>query len=258
MTAPVRDALLLGILQGISEWLPVSSSGHLRILQKFLRTESGFDFAVFLHFPTLLVMLICFRTDVLRILKVLLRPRRDDPDLRLAGYVLAGSAATGVVAYFLLPLHRAGLLDHPFVLPFCFLFTAVLLFVSRAGPESAGVNGTRALFAGFLQGIALFPGVSRSGATIAAARIAGVPREEAFRFSFLLAIPATLAALILETPAMTPMDPVAMTAGFLSCAAVSFCILRLLKKIVLKNRLFWFGYYCIALSALSFLLALRG
>ena len=242
-------ALVLGIIQGIAEWLPISSSGHLVLVQKFFRFGGGITFDIFLHLSTLLVILIFFRKDIRLIGKALLSRDKKSSEFKIGIYVIFATVVTGFMG-ILLHTKEHLLMSLP-VVGCCFLFTAILLFFSKkSGNES--LNWKKALIIGFFQGIALLPGVSRSGSTISIARILKINETDSFRFSFLLMIPATLGAVVLKLNDITKMNGISLLIGFAAAFCISFPSLLLLKKAVYKNRLYLFGFYCLLLSIITF------
>lgn len=247
----LRDAFFLGVVQGIAEWLPISSSGHLVLLQKLFNLKGGITFDVFLHLSSLLVICIFFRKDLGRLAKSVFFFRRASDEFYLGVNILLATLVTAAIGLGL----KTGesLLDNLAVVAGGFLFTSLLLFFSvRTGNRT--IDWKKALVIGLFQGAALLPGVSRAGSTIAGARILGVPNEEAFRFSFLLAAPAIFGAIVMELKEITAADPRFLLVGFGTSLFLSFFSLALLKRVVLKNRLHWFGYYCFLLSLVTFLI----
>jgi len=246
------DALILGAVQGIAEWLPVSSSGHLVVFRRLFGLESGVSFDIFLHFSALLVILIFFRKDIISIFKKLPQGGRRSSEFRFLLNVAAATAVTAIFGIFLRPYMAS--LSTIKTVPFTFLFTSLLLFASRKKGKTShpGITLKKALFIGMMQGIALFPGVSRSGATISAAKMAGAENEEAFRFSFLLAIPAISGAILFEMGKLKMMPFPFLLAGFSASFLLGLASLSFLKKTLIKGRFHLFGFYTLALSLLLF------
>jgi undecaprenyl-diphosphatase len=251
------ESILLGILQGLTEFLPVSSSGHLVLAQSLL---PGFDgpavaFDVLLHVGTLAAVLIYFRRDLIRIVKDLFHPREGGlhlPLLLVVGTVPA--ALTGVfLADAIKPLFAA-----PRSASIGLLITSFLLFaawkVGTVGNRSLNsLTFQAALIIGVLQAVAIVPGISRSGATIAAGVFLGLSGRDAARFSFLLSIPAIAGALLLESGALREMDAVAAyTAGALAAALTGWASVAYLMRLLGKGRLLPFAVYCLVLGVLSF------
>ena len=247
----MKDAILLGIIQGICEWLPVSSSGHLVLFQNIFNLKGAIEFDIFLHFSSLLIILVFLRRDVLKVCRALMKFEKNSYWFRMGIYTIFASLITGIVGFFLKEYQN--LFSNLKVVSFSFLITSLLLFLSkRDGKESMTL--TKALFVGFMQSIALFPGISRSGATISTAKICNIKSEEAFRFSFLIAIPAISGAIISEMDRIKLIEGKILAAGFFTSLILGFISIYILKRIVIRNKLHYFGWYCLGLSIFSFFL----
>lgn len=263
------EALVLGVVQGATEYLPVSSSGHLVIAQHLLGfTEPALLFDIVLHLGTLAAVVWYYRDDLKKLVRQSLLGIRE---------VLAGSAASEVQAKY--PGFRLAVLIVVGTIPTAVLgltfeetfeslfgsvratgamlmVTGLILVASRLAPNNGrGIGQMRALDAlliGLAQGLAITPGISRSGATIATALLLGIERETAARFSFLLSIPSILGALLLElgdsgTEAAYP----SLVVGFLAALVTGYACLALLVYLVKRGRLAWFAPYCFALGLLA-------
>lgn len=198
------ESIILGLLQGLAEFLPISSSGHLVIGKSLLgMSEAGMFFDIMLHAGTLLSIFVVFRKKIIDIIVGCLR--RDKVQLKEAGYIVLASIPTALIG-----LGFKDALESLFVNPraVCVaeLFTGLLLFTSQWGktgakhPENDGVkmNWWRALVVGTMQGVACIPGISRSGSTISTMLFLGVNRKYAGEFSFLMSIPAVGGAALLD------------------------------------------------------------
>jgi len=260
------EAILLGIVQGLTEFLPISSSGHLVLFQRLFglrEAELFFDIAV--HVGTLVAVLAVFWRDVAAIAKALLQlclliPDREairekwrtDPHVRLGLFVAVGSIPTAVLG---LLFHRIAeeLFASVSIVGWMLMVTGLLLWSTRRRNRDAAGSGSRsptvvlALIIGIVQGLAIIPGISRSGSTIGTAILLGLDRELAARFSFLLAIPAISgAALIgLKDFQNTPHSPLlfALLGAIASCL-VGYLALRYLIHLVRRGQLHYFAPYC--------------
>ncbi|MDR2527961.1 MAG: undecaprenyl-diphosphate phosphatase [Synergistaceae bacterium] len=254
----VWQTLALGAVQGAAEFLPVSSSGHLALLQTFFGMSSDglLAFDLLLHCATALAVLIFFREDATAFLGQWCKglfsgETRASEGWRYGWLTLAGTAMTALVA---LPLKGAveAAMASPLMVGCGFLTTAGLLCLAPLAQERRGLTLAAALVVGLAQGLAVFPGVSRSGATIAAALFMGLPAAEAFRFSFLMSVPAILGASLLEGLEF-PRAPLPM--GWPWAALLAFalgcCSLSLLRRLVLSGRWAYFGLYCFLLGLVA-------
>ena len=205
------QALVLGVVQGLTELLPISSSGHLILVPwladwHYLETNDEFNqtFDVALHFGTLIAVAAYFRADIARLIAAWVRSVRrrrvDDPDARLAWVVAIATlpaATVGALGEGLIADH----LGEPWQIAIFLAVFGVVLWIADRRPERRGLTDVRygeALAVGFAQALALAPGVSRSGVTISAARFLGLDRDSAARLSFLLLVPIVLGATLLE------------------------------------------------------------
>lgn len=272
-----KEAALLGVVQGLTEFLPVSSSGHLVIGQALLGVQSpGIAFEVLVHFATLIVIMAVFHRETGLLLRAvgrlpglllrggLGRALADEGDVRLLALVVLGSVPAGAAGLVL--RGAAGeLFGNLRTVGLALLVTGALLWVSdRARPGRAAllaITPAQALAVGIAQACALVPGISRSGATIVAGLFAGLSREAAAGFSFLLAIPAILGATLLElkdiAAAGVPISGAALVAGMVAAGLAGYGALRVLLRFVRAGRLRLFAYYAWAVGAAAFLLAAR-
>jgi undecaprenyl-diphosphatase len=266
------EALLLGLLQGATEFLPVSSSGHLVLAQVLMHVKgSGVGFEVLVHLATLCAILLCLRKDVgglvrgvLRVFRLLPRGPKVDEDLREERRALAVIAGTvpAVVASLLFGSTVEGAFDRPQWTAGLLLVTGVVLLATRLRGDGARQLGIGiGLLIGIAQAFALFPGISRSGFTIAAAIFLGVPRGEAVRFSFLLAVPAMGGALlytaVLGQGSFFEMPPLPSAVGFGAAFASGCAAIWVLLKTVKRGRFELFGAYCL-LAGVVALALLKG
>lgn len=247
----LKDAFLLGLIQGIAEWLPVSSSGHLTILHYLFGLKGNISFDIFLHLSSLFIIIIFFRKDIKELLKILLHRDFKSYNFKIILYIFYATVITGIAGILLRPYVELITIKY---LPCTFLFTSLLLFISRRRGEKK-VDMKRALFIGLMQGISLLPGVSRSGATISAAKITGIDDGTAFRFSFLLAVPAIFGAVIYEIKEFENIPLSILLTGLFTSFFTGMVSLYFLKKLVLKGRLYLFGFYTLFVSI--FLFSLR-
>ena len=270
------EALILGLLQGATEFLPVSSSGHLVLVPWWL----GWDqppllFDVVVHLGTLVAVLIYFWRDWLTLSRAGLRALRklsltsinQDPDLRLVALLALGTIPAGVAGLLLDDVFEAAFSDPPLVAAFL-LVTALLLALSERAHRAdertlSDLTARAALIIGAAQAVAIFPGISRSGSTIAAGMGQGLSRPAAARFSFMLATPAILGAGFVEgANALTGSAEAGqelllpLLAGFIAAALVGYGCVWFLMRLLQRQRLYGFAAYCAAFGTVSLLVAL--
>lgn len=250
------ESVLLGLLQGLTEFLPVSSSGHLVLAQSLIPgfEQPGVLFDTLLHGGTLLSVLVYFRREVQELLASLL-PGGDPSRRRLALLLVVATVPTGLIGIlFKDPLEA--LFHAPRSAAAMLLVTGAVLWVSevlarpRMGLEGLGYG--RALAIGTVQGLAIVPGISRSGSTIAAGTLLGIRGEDAARFSFLLSVPAILGAVVLQLPHVDSLEPArlgAYAAGVVAAFASGLWAIRFLLAAIRRGRFRWFALYCWLLGA---------
>lgn len=239
------DAILLGMVQGITEWLPISSSGHLVLLQEFLGIEVPVLFDVVLHIGTLLVLLLVFRRDIWNIIRAVLFFGHDGKERMFALYLVLGTICTALIGYYFYDI-LIPLFSNVQAVGIALLFTGIILLFSMRRVPEKDIGWGDALAVGIAQGIALIPGISRSGITITTGLYRGLSPKAAVRFSFLLFIPASIGALVmqLQRDARMPIEIAPYIAGGAAAAIVGYFALRWLMRIVQQQRFWMFSIYC--------------
>ncbi|MFH1450936.1 MAG: undecaprenyl-diphosphate phosphatase [archaeon] len=240
----VLQAVVLGLIQGVTEWLPVSSSGHLVLAQKVFGLSAPILFDLLLHVATLLVILFVFRTDIIDIIRAFYKFDHKSKEFKTGLFIILANIPILLIGYFLQSYVEQAF-SSVFVVGLGLLFTGTLLFFSDRRKSEQMLDSRSSLIIGIFQGLAVFPGVSRSGATISAARIQGIPQADAARFSFLMVIPAFVGAAFLKfRGASLEIFNISYLAGFLVAIIVSYFALNWLLKIVKEKKLHYFSYYC--------------
>ncbi len=242
--------IILAVIQGITEWLPVSSSGHLVVAQEYFGLELPVIFDVMLHVGTLLVILMAFWTDVVKITKAVARLDFEAEDGKLAVFIVAGNVPIALIGFAFRDTVKS-LFSNLLAVGIALVITGCFLYVSRYGKNSKEMKYSDAFLIGIAQGIAIVPGVSRSGITIAIGLLCGLKRETAFKFSFLLSIPAVIGAVIFESEDLfrVETDGLTMILGMAISVIIGYVALRLLQRLLIKERFHLFAYYCWLLGA---------
>jgi len=251
----VFEALVLGVLQGVTEWLPVSSSGHLALMQNFMRVEVPVFFDVVLHLGTLLAVCAVYRQDLQEMIKSVLHLDFASEHGRLALLIVLASIPTAVIG-FTFHDYFASLFTNIKAVGLALIFTGAVLYSTRNASGKKKIGGKHALAVGATQGVSIIPGVSRSGLTISAGLLLGLDREKVARFSLLLSIPAIIGAGIFE-PILygfggVPAAP--MAAGFAASLLVGYASIRLLLKLLSQGSFYKFAYYCWIVGAVALLI----
>ena len=270
------EAILLGILQGLTEFLPVSSSGHLVLAQQFLGLKEPLVFFdVMLHVGTLAAVLVAYRDAIKRLVvgglstfgdrQFWQQPKRtlnSSAELKFIGLILLGSIPTGLIAV-LFKTELESFFDEVRLVSMMLILTGVILQLPRLRREKAD-NAVGQLktwhtpLIGIAQGCAITPGISRSGTTISLALFLGIPAKTAAEYSFLLSIPAILGAVVLKIRDVgdTSVPLHIMGTGMLASFIVGYIALRFLLVMLNRGKFSVFSYYCIALGLTSLLIAL--
>ncbi len=259
------EALLLGVLQGLTEFLPVSSSGHLALAEHFLGVDDpGVTFEVFVHFGTALAVLWFFRTRVWSILRSLAgwarRGEYDPDEARLALHLAIGTVPAAVIGLSLEGF-VSGLFESPAVVSIMLFVTGFVLWMTRnvaSGPRAKETTRDAVLI-GLAQAAAIVPGISRSGATIATGIGLRLDRRRAAEFAFLLSIPVILGAALKEVAGLGSVAPEMMRITFVGTVAAfasAIPAIALLMKMVTVGRFHRFAYYCWGAGGAGLLFAL--
>jgi undecaprenyl-diphosphatase len=247
-------SIWLGIVQGLTEFLPVSSSGHLVIFQHILGVqEAPLTFDVMLHMGTLLAVFVAFWDDIIAILK--------RPFTRLTYLIVVGCIPAAIAGYLVAPVIEKAF-ESLLVVGLGLIFTGFALRLSEKwSREMIGLKDIPntsykdALIIGLLQALAIVPGISRSGSTIAAGLFVGMERELAARFSFLLSIPVILGAGVFELSGVNSsawaQNFIPYTVGTLVAALFGYLAIKIVMRLVRHGRLSVFSYYCWAVALLT-------
>jgi undecaprenyl-diphosphatase len=258
------QTIILGLIQGLSEWLPISSTAHLKIAEHFFGLAATPLFNVTLHVGTLFVVVFYFRRDVKNILVSLFHLDFKSENGSLIPPIVVATIPTGIIGL----LYALFLGDTYQTLPIIgvtFLVGATVLYLSKSGKETnTTITLKTALIMGTAQGLASFPGLSRSGVTISAALLLGLKRDKAFKFSFLLSIPAIAGDLAVTAVqqrgqfALQTISSVDILAGIVAAIIAGYLAIRLVSNLVKSKRFHYFAAYTMSLGIALIILALAG
>lgn len=258
------QTIILGLIQGVTEWLPISSTGHLRLTEHFLDLKVPILFDVLLHVGTLIVTLLFFHKDIKNILVALGKRDFKTENGKLIPLIIVGTIPTALIGLIFGNAIEA-LFSNLLPIAGAFVICGVVLYSSKIGNEKKeSIGYLEALVIGTAQGIAIIPGISRSGLTIAVALLLGTKREKAFKFSFLLSVPAIIGALgltLYEQHAALVLAGVGWTeilVGVAVSMVVGYFALNLLRKIIAHKKFYFFAFYCWLLSIVLIALSLSG
>jgi undecaprenyl-diphosphatase len=268
------EGIILGLVQGFAEFLPISSSGHLAILQHFfgIDGEKILSFAVMLHFGTLLSLFAVYYKDIWDLILELLSTFKDvfagkglrinaNETRRLGFMIIVATIPTAIIGLLFNDLF-SGLYNSLSSIGICLLITGtVLWFIEKKEPKGKNVSNMKfmdAVLIGLFQSIAIAPGISRSGATIAGSLFSGLNRALAIKFAFLISIPSILGAVILEAPnafaeGMDTQFVVPIIAGVIVAAVAGFIAIKTMIRVVSNKKLYIFSFYTWTVGALVLL-----
>lgn len=237
-------SFILGLIQGFTEFLPISSSGHLVLVQKLFNLKPPIFFDIFVHIATLLAIVVYLFKEFKRL-----------KSIKILTLLFVGSLPSAILGLFLRSKLEI-IFDSYLILGFSFLLSSLLLFLTRNLKKPTktleNLKIKDAFLIGCFQSVALLPGVSRSGSTIVAGLLLGLKNTEAFYFSLLLALPAVSGAALLEIlKTGLPANFEGEMGGIIMAFISGLICLRLLAKILKKGKFFYFGFYCLFLGLLA-------
>jgi len=246
----ITSAIVLGLLQGFTEWLPISSSGHLVIAQALLGVSVPPAFDIVIMAGTIAALLIYFRSTIYLLIRGFFR---GEPYARkYLLYIVIAGIGTAVLGFLGKPFFT-GLFAEPFVVSFLIIGTGIFLFIVSSVKVPEGELSPKSAFAiGLAQGIAVAPGISRSGSTIGTALLFGIRPKEAAEFSFIIGIPAMIVASVmtfLEEPSGT-IPAMSLIAAIIAAFVAGYISIDLLMRVLRERRLIIFAYYCICAGIL--------
>ena len=251
------DAVILGLVQGLTEFLPISSSGHLVMMQHLFGLKSMLAFDVFVHFGTLVAIFVYYRREIWNMALSPLFPSRTKGARRMLFLIFIASLPTAVIGLGFQEFLK-GTFETPAAVGVFWLVTAGLLFAAsrlREGFEMAErMSVSDALLIGLFQGMAILPGVSRSGTTLTAGVICGLRPKEAANFSFQISIPAVLGANILELDSLSGLSGSAgkiYLVGGLVAAVTGYAAIWVLLKLLHRRVISPFAWYCLLASTVA-------
>lgn len=264
------QVIILGLIQGFTEFLPVSSSGHLALAQIFFGTQIPvLSYDLVLHVATTAATVLFFMGDIVLLLKEWLSGFVSSKGRRSYGWsvgwaVAAGTVITGLIGFVMKDFVETAI-QNSLLVGLGLVFTGLILILSRFLRIGIGRVGILdGIFVGIAQGIAVLPGVSRSGMTMIAGQTVGLSREETFRFSFLLSIPAILGATAFQVTEVAGWDefvsslPQGWYIGAMAAFFSGLAALVILRKLVMESKWWLLGIYCLALGLLTVIISYMG
>lgn len=264
------QAVILGLVQGLAEFLPISSSGHLAILENFfgIKEDNMLFFAVMLHFGTLLSVFVVFWKDIVELVKELILTIKDligkkglrleeRPIRKLGVMIIVACIPTAIIGFIFGDVFE-GIYSKPILIAVMFIITGLLLLAAETwggGKRNIeNLNYRNSIFIGIVQGLAIIPGISRSGSTLFASLLCKLDREFAVKYVFLISIPTILGSLILELPdgikqGMNGQSWGAVIVGLIVAFLSGLFAVKVMLKVVSNKKLKYFSFYLFALAA---------
>ena len=271
----ILHAIIMAIVQGLTEFLPISSSGHLVLFKFLLKADLGANsafFEILLHIGTLIAVCCVYYKDVWSLIKEFVFLVRDVvlhfkdkkeieiyPERKMLLLVLIASVPTAILGLIIEKTIADMFMSSVLAVGLALLVTSAILILSTKVPlgkkRLKGIKYSDALFIGFIQGIAVTPGISRSGSTIVGGLCAGLEKEFAIRFSFLISLPAIAGAMLLSLKDINGQD-IAVNGGayllaLIISAAVGYVCIRWMLQLLKKDKFIYFGYYCAVIGAVA-------
>ena len=242
--------IILGVIQGLTEFLPISSSAHLVIFNKFLSAEANLLFYITLHLGTLFSLIIFFFKDIIKLLK----------DFNLLKKIFIVTLITGIIGILGKDFFERLFSNYRLVSLTLFINGLILIFASKKIDTAKKYRPTYldSSILGFTQSLAIMPGISRSGITISTLLFRRLEKESAFKFSFLASIPLILGSFFFKLKDVSfglgNIEVLEYTIGFIAAGVSGYLSLMVLSSLIKKRGLNFFGYYCIIISCLLFIL----
>ncbi|MEM3705670.1 MAG: undecaprenyl-diphosphate phosphatase [Candidatus Bathyarchaeia archaeon] len=260
--------VILGLIQGFTEWLPISSTGHLKVAERFLQFSSPRDSLVLdfvLHIGTLVVVMFFFRREIKEILRALVRLDFKTENGKLVPLIVIGTIPAITVGLLLEKTAEEQIAQNFTLIGMAFVLCGVILYFSKMGTDKKDeIDFSTAIMVGIAEGIAIIPGLSRSGLTIAAALLLGLKREKAFKFSFLLSIPAVIGAISYtfytehDALASSGLGLTEILVGVIVAMFAGYFALKILWKTLAVKKFHFFAFYCWLMGVIIIAFGLSG
>lgn len=261
----IIEAIILGLVQGLTEFLPVSSSGHIELGKVILGVELADPllFPIVVHAATSLSTIVIFRMDIWMLIKLLFEPGLWNAGRQYILYIIISMVPAGIVGLLFKSEIETFFDGDILLVGFMLIITALLLFMTNKVKRKKGkINYIAAILIGIVQAIAILPGISRSGATISIALMLGVNRSRAARFSFLMVIPLILGATLLDVKDYVELQkagmatpdsvaPIALITGFIAAFLSGLLACTWMIQLVKKSKLQYFAIYCLVAGILA-------
>jgi len=252
----VAQSILLGIMQGLTEWLPISSSGHLVLAQKLAGVSVPVAYDIVLHVGTLMPVIFIFRKELFEIIKSFARFDKKKQSFNLGIMIIIASIITGVIGLLFLKFFES-LFSSTTAVGIGFMITGLFLLISKFFHGNRKIGLIDAVIVGIAQAVAIAPGISRSGMTISAGLIRKIDKKMIFTFSFLLSIVAVFGAQVVEMKNLDLVDVDNVTnllVGVIAAALTGYAAIKILLKTLISDKFYVFALYCFAVGIVAMIL----
>lgn len=242
------QAIILGIIQGITEWFPISSSGHLALAQNIFNLKVPVVYDIFLHIGTALVILVKFRKDILNIITL--------KEKKLLLFIIIGSIVTAIIGFTFRDTFKSFFYNLT-IIGIAFLVTGILLILTKNKITNKNLNYKSSFLIGVAQGFSLIPGISRSGSTISIGLLNKIKKEQLIKYSFILSLPAVLGAVIFELKYINVYNNLMpIIIGTLVSLIIGYISLTWIIKIIKKGKFSKFSYYCFIIGIITLIVSI--
>ncbi|MEM3659269.1 MAG: undecaprenyl-diphosphate phosphatase [Thermoproteota archaeon] len=254
--ARIIEMVFLSLIQGVTEWFPISSTGHLVIVQELFEMNVSVAFDIMLHLGTLIGVVLFLRKDLQSILRAFFKLDFSGETGKMLIYLVLGTIPIGL-AGFLLKGFFESMFKSLLATGIAMLLNGLILFSTRLAKPRKRLNALDSFLIGVSQAAAITPGISRTGITVSTGLLLGVENDEAYRFSLLLSIPSIIGGSIFKLQDVNFEQEYWMIAiGILATAAVGYLSLRKVRKFIVKQSFYKFAYYCLPVGAIIILLSI--
>jgi len=252
----ILETVCLSLVQGLTEWFPVSSTGHLVIVQELFNIKVSVTFDIVLHLGTLIGVILFLRKDLQSIIRAALKLDFSGEEGRMLVYIALGTIPIGLAGFFLKSFFES-LFQSLFATGVAMLLNGLILYSTRNAKPSRKLGALDSFLIGISQAAAITPGISRTGMTVSTGLLRGVEYEEAYRFSLILSIPSIIGGSLVKLQEISfEQEYWMISLGILVTAVVGYLALGTVRKYVAKHSFHKFSYYCLAFGAIIILLSM--
>ncbi len=253
--ARITEIFLLSFVQGVTEWFPISSSGHLVIFQELLKINVSVTFDIMLHLGTLLGVILFLRKDLQSILRAVFKLDFSGREGRMFIYMILGTIPTAIAGLFLKNVFEA-MFASLLLTGTAMLLNGIILYSTKLAKPRRKLDALDSFLVGVSQAIAITPGISRTGITVSTALLRGVEGDEAYRFSLLLSVLSIIGGSVVKLQDVNfEQESLTIILGILVTAVIGYLALRIVKKYVIGQSFYKFACYCLAMGLLIIFLS---